>query len=345
MQFSIYPTDTPQVRQAVLEQAVSQPERLLFTSFHIPESDGLPQYGEYLRALHRDHGLTFCGDVSPTTLDKLGISLGELGRLREWGVERLRIDFGFGVAEIRQIAQQLPIAVNASTADAGLLDELAGLDVIGWHNYYPRPETGLETGFYVAQNRLFAERGLPVHGFIPGEVSFRAPLFAGLPMLEQQRHRNSYRNAVELLTLSPEVRLFCAEGTLLPEHLRWISHVEQTGEVTLPLTDLDDSLTFLTGKPWHLRVEGTEASFRLDGTRQARTPSRILNADQRLRGSLQQDLAGYGRYAGEIHLMRTDRPLNHLQARVGEVAAPYLGLIDQLRPGMTVRLRPARSSD
>lgn len=337
MLFSLYPTDIPQVRQAVIDQILTQPERLVFTSLHIPESDGLLQYGQYLRGLHHEHGVTFCGDVSPTTLEKLGISLDELGRLRDWGVTCLRIDFGFTASEIHRIARQLPIAINASTADAALLDDLAGFDVIGWHNYYPRPETGLEAGFYLAQNRLFGERGLPVHVFIPGEVSFRAPLFAGLPMLEHQRHRNSYRNALELLTLSPQVKIFCAEGTLLPEHLRWIAHFEQTGEVTLPLTGIDDSVAFLTEKPWHLRVEGTETSFRLDGTRDARTPSRIVNADRRLTGSLQMDLAGYGRYAGEIHLMRADRPLNHLQARVAEIAAPYLGLVDLLRPGMTVR--------
>lgn len=341
MQFSLYPTDSPQVREDVLQQAVTQPERLLFTSFHIPESDGLQQYGEYLRDLHRDHGVTFCGDVSPTTLDKLGITLHEIGRLRDWGVTCLRIDYGFTVDEMRRIAGEFPIAVNASTVDAAQLDELAGLDVIGWHNYYPRPETGLESGFYLAQNQLFAERGLPVHAFIPGEMSFRAPLFAGLPMLEQQRHRNSYRNVLELLTLSPEVKIFCAEGTLLPDHLRWISHFGRTGEVTLPLTGIDDSVSFLTERPWHLRVEGTEASLRLEDTRIARTPSRIVNADQRLRGSLQMDLAGYGRYCGEIHLMRTDRPLNHLQARVAEIATPYVGLVDLLRPGMTVRFELA----
>ncbi|MGC3953004.1 MAG: MupG family TIM beta-alpha barrel fold protein [Propionicimonas sp.] len=337
MQFSLYPTDDAAVRSAVLEQVLSQPERTVFTSFHIPESSDLTRYGEYLRDLHRTHGVTFCGDVSPATLDKLGITLDGIGRLRDWGVRSLRIDYGFTVDQMRRIAAEFPIAVNASTVDAALLDDLAGLDVIGWHNYYPRPETGLETGFYLAQNRLFGDRDLPVYGFIPGEVSFRAPLFAGLPMLEQQRHRNSYRNALELLTLSPEVKLFCAEGTLLPEHLRWIGHFEQTGEVTLPVTGLDPSVAFLTERPWHLRVEGTEASFRLDETRDGRTPSRIVNADQRLKGSLQLDLAGYGRYAGEIHLMRVDRPLNHLQARVGELAAPYLGLVDLLRPGMTVR--------
>lgn len=337
MLFSLYPTDSPQVREAVIEQVLTQPEKLLFTSLHIPEADGLAQYGEYLGELHRDHGVTFCGDVSPATLGKLGITLDEIGRLRDRGIACLRIDYGFSPEQIRRIAADFPIAVNASTADADLLDDLAGLDVIGWHNYYPRPETGLEVDFYLAQNQLFSDRGLPVHAFIPGEMTFRAPLFAGLPMLEHQRHRTSYRNVVELMTLSPQVKIFCAEGTLLPEHLAWISHFEQTGEVTLPMTGLDESVAFLTERPWHLRVEGAEASLRLEDTRQARTPSRILNADHRLRGSLQMDLDGYGRYCGELHLMRVDRPLNHLQARVGEIAAPYAGLIDLLRPGMNVR--------
>lgn len=337
MQFSLYPTDGPHVRQAVLEQAITQDERLLFTSLHMPESERLPQFGEYLRDVHSELGVTFCADVSPATLDSLGVGLDEIGRLREWGVERLRIDYGFTAADIRTLARELPIAVNASTADAALLDELDGLDLIGWHNYYPRPETGLDVGFYLAQNQLFVERGLAIHTFIPGEVSFRAPLFAGLPTLEHQRHRNAYRNVLELLSLSPQVSIFCAEGTLLPDHLRWITRFQESGEVTLPLTGVDDSIAFLTDQPWHLRVEGTEVSFRLDGTRGARTPSQLLNADQRQRGSLQMDLAGYGRYCGEIHLMRTDRPLNHLQARVAEVAAPYVGLLDVLRPGMTVR--------
>ncbi|MDF2920828.1 MAG: hypothetical protein K0S70_5046, partial [Microbacterium sp.] len=82
------------------------------------------------------------------------------------------------------------------------------------------------------------------------------------------------------------------------------------------------------------------ASFRLDETRGGIRPSRIRNADARERGSLQVDLDAYGRYRGEVHLMRADRPLDAGQARIGEVAAPYRGIVDDLRPGQTVRLIP-----
>lgn len=340
MLFSIYPTDAPELRAQVVDQVLTQSERLVFTSFHIPESEGIQQFGDYLGGLHREHGLTFCGDISPLTLERLGMGVEEVSRLREWGVALLRIDFGFTVEEIRRIAEHFPIAVNASTIDAGTLDALTGVEVIGWHNYYPRPETGLQIDFYLSQNQLLADRGIPVYGFIPGEVTFRAPLFAGLPMLEHQRHRNVYRNALELLLQSPDVTLVCAEGTLLPEHLSWLDHVQRTGEVVVPLSGLDASVGFLVDGSWRLRVEDSAASFRVEETRQARSPARIVNADARVRGSLQMDLSGYGRYCGEIHLMRTDRPLNHLQARVGEVAAAYRGIIDLLRPGMQVRFVP-----
>ncbi|MEZ5088368.1 MAG: MupG family TIM beta-alpha barrel fold protein [Micropruina sp.] len=65
--------------------------------------------------------------------------------MRDWGVTMVRIDYGFTPAEVARIARAggFRIAVNASTVTADELAELDGLDVVGWHNYYPRPETGL----------------------------------------------------------------------------------------------------------------------------------------------------------------------------------------------------------
>lgn len=191
--------------------------------------------------------------------------------------------------------------------------------------------------FFDQQNALFASRGREMYSFIPGEVSFRAPLFLGLPTLEAHRHRNAYVTYFQTTARHPPAKVVCAEGVLHLEHLRWINHYEQTGEVTLPLVSVDPSLDYLKGRSWHLRPEGTESSLRIEETRGVAMPERIINADVRARGSLQVDLAGYGRYAGEVHLMRQDRPLNHLEALVGCVAQPYLGLVDVLLPGMTVR--------
>lgn len=341
MLYSLYPTDPPQAREAVAAAVRAEPgDRFVFTSLHIPESRDLAAFGDYLARLHRDDGFDFCADISPATLSSLGIGLEDIGRLRAWGVRSVRIDFGFDPEQVRRIAAAggFEVAVNASTADDALLDELDGMPVVGWHNYYPRPETGLSAEFFDRQNALFAARGLPLYSFIPGEVGLRAPLFLGLPTLESHRHRNGYANYLHTRTLHPSARVVCAEGGLHPQHLRWINHYEQTGEVTLPVVSLDPALDHLSGRSLRLRPEGTESSLRIEETRGGAVPERVVNADLRARGSLQVDLPGYGRYAGEVHLMQQDLPLHHLVAFGGNVAQPYLGLVDLLRPGMTVRI-------
>ncbi len=339
MLFSLYPTDSDEVRDAVVAAVRAHPERFVFTSLHIPESRDLRAFGDYLAGLHHSEGFEFCADISPVTLSALDIGIDDLGLLRTWGVRSVRIDFGFDGAQIRRIAEAGPfeVAVNASTVDAAFLDELDGVPLVGWHNYYPRPETGLSADFYDRQNALFVERGLELYSFLPGEVSFRAPLFLGLPTLELHRHRNAYVTYLEIRIGHPRVRVVCAEGALHEEHLRWITHFELTGEVTLPLVSVDAGFAYLMGRAWHLRPEGADSSFRIEETRGAGQPERTINADARARGSLQVDLAGYGRYAGEVHLMRRDLPLTHLAAFVGCVAQPYLGVVDMLRPGMTIR--------
>ena len=339
MLFSLYPTDTEPARDAVVAAVRSQPERFVFTSLHIPESRDLRAFGDYLGELYRSEGFEFCADISPATLEALDLGIDDLGELRTWGVRCVRIDFGFDTAGIRRIARAggFEVAVNASTVDAALLDELDGVPLVGWHNYYPRPETGLSQAFFDQQNALFASRGLDLYTFIPGEVSFRAPLFLGLPTLEAHRHGNAYVTYLQTRTRHPAARVVCAEGVLHREHVGWITHFEQTGEVTLPLVSLDPALGYLAGRSWRLRPEGTDSAFRIEETRGMGLPERTINADVRARGSLQVDLAGYGRYAGEVQLVRTDRPLNHLQALVGCIAPPYLGLVDVLAPGMTVR--------
>lgn len=346
MLFSIYPTDTDETRRSVVDQTVATAlaggERMLFTSLHMVETDALARFGDILRGFHVGDGVSFCADVSPAVLDHIAATDEGWGWLARRGITMLRLDYGFDAGEIRRVAERsrCRIAVNASTVDGDFLDALEGVPVAGWHNYYPRPETGLTDGFVVSQSELFAERGLPVLAFVPGEREFRAPLHLGLPTLEGQRHRPVWRNVVELRRLLPDAEIVCAEGAIAPDHGAWIAEYERAGVVALPVVGLDEAALELLGPTWRLRVEDAAASFRLDASRGGIRPARLRNADRRERGSLQVDLEAYGRYRGEVHLMRTDRPLDAGQARIGDVAAPYRGIVDDLRPGATVRFVP-----
>ncbi len=340
MLFSLYPTDPIEVRRAVVAAArYHSAERALFTSLHIPEADDLASFADELRVLHERDGLTFCADISPLTLERLGVGLDEVGVLRDWGIRWVRIDFGFDVDQIARIAEvgDFLIALNASTVSDVELDALAGIPLVGWHNYYPRPETGLSVEFVRRQNALFTARGLDVFAFVPGERTFRAPLHLGLPMLEEQRHRNAYVNYLQVAHALPEARIVFAEGVPHPEHLAWIEHYEETGEITVPLTGVGNAAAALLEQPWRVRVEETGISERLEGTRGLPTPASWVNADARERGSVQQDLPGYGRYAGETHLMLRDAPLDPRQARIADIAAPYRGVVARLRLSRSVR--------
>ena len=246
---------------------------------------------------------------------------------------------GLKPARDRRMRSTTPL--GSSTVGAAVLDALAGVEgLVGWHNFYPRPGTGLDGGYYARQSRLFTSRGLRLLAFVPGEVTRRAPLYRGLPTLEEHRHRDAYTSAVRLRALADGVEAVCAEGVVAPHHLEWIRRAED-GVLTLPV-NLAPGCAWLEGD-WRLRVEETGRSHRLEGTRGRALSGVCANADAMETGSLQIDTLG--RYRGEVHLMTATAPLDGEHVRLGEVAAPYRCLVGLLRGGQQVRLvradRPA----
>ena len=114
-------------------------------------------------------GWRILADVSEKTIRQFGCAdLTALAkRLHLWG---LRLDYGFSVEQMCALAQQLPVAVNASTTTPEVARQLAagGGTVIAMHNFYPRPETGLDPEFLRESTAALQAEGLQVYGFIPG---------------------------------------------------------------------------------------------------------------------------------------------------------------------------------
>ncbi len=133
-------------------------------------------------------GWRILADVSEKTIRQFGCAdLTALAkRLHLWG---LRLDYGFSVEQMCALAQQLPVAVNASTTTPEVARQLAagGGTVIAMHNFYPRPETGLDPEFLRESTAALQAEGLQVYGFIPGDALLRGPLYKGLPTLEAHR--------------------------------------------------------------------------------------------------------------------------------------------------------------
>ena len=133
-------------------------------------------------------GWRILADVSEKTIRQFGCAdLTALAkRLHLWG---LRLDYGFSLEEMCALAQQLPVAVNASTTTPEVARQLAagGGTVIAIAQLLPPPGDRAGPGISAREHRSFAGGGLQVYGFIPGDALLRGPLYKGLPTLEAHR--------------------------------------------------------------------------------------------------------------------------------------------------------------
>jgi hypothetical protein len=144
---------------------------LIFISLHIKEefgNDFVHCAEEWIHSLN-EKGYKVLADVSKETLEQFNekdiIILSK--RLGLWGV---RLDYGFSLQEICSIAEKMPVAVNASTItreEAAVLAK-AGPCVMAMHNFYPRPETGLDEDYLQEMNAMLHTAGMKVLAFIPG---------------------------------------------------------------------------------------------------------------------------------------------------------------------------------
>lgn len=76
----------------------------------------------------------------------------------------------------------LAVFEEPNAADAARI-AAAGPQVMAMHNFYPRPETGLDKAFLQESTDALHAAGLQVLGFVPGDCELRGPVFAGLPTL------------------------------------------------------------------------------------------------------------------------------------------------------------------
>ncbi|MDR1701478.1 MAG: MupG family TIM beta-alpha barrel fold protein, partial [Sporomusaceae bacterium] len=169
----------------------------LFTSLHIPEADAAKLVFEFQELTQEALRLGFkiTADISPAALKFLGGSFSDLTPLKKLGLSALRLDFGFTPTEIAHLSQKTELELNASTLTEPFLRQIkdAGTDlsrITVCHNYYPRPETGLSFAFLADRAQLFRAHGLKTAAFIPSLANKRAPIYAGLPTLEEHRYLN-----------------------------------------------------------------------------------------------------------------------------------------------------------
>ncbi|WP_312645418.1 MupG family TIM beta-alpha barrel fold protein [Hydrogenoanaerobacterium sp.] len=318
----------------------------VFTSFHISEEldETYPARAKEMCRWLSAAGFRVVADVSKKTLGFFGTN-DIIGFAREMGIEILRIDYGFTDDEIVALAMQMPIAVNASTLGDALAERLATAknSIYAMHNFYPRPETGLDEAFFRRCNERLHRVGIKVLAFIPGDTALRGPIFEGLPTLECHRGQPPYVSYLDLVQNYQIDGVFVGDGRVSEAQLAMIDRYCTTGVCPIPAC-LETGGEGLYGRTFTVRADSPACTMRFQESREYSCFGRAItpqNCVERTAGCITVDNIGYSRYSGEIQLVRTPLPADERVNVIGRVHECYLALTESVPNGGKLVLIPA----
>lgn len=315
----------------------------IFLSLHISEEfdDTFCRRAEGICHELAAQGFRIIADVSTKTLRQFGCrDLVELAKhLQLWA---LRIDYGFGREEIEAMAEKMPIVLNASTTTVEDARAIAGegRQVFAMHNFYPRPETGLDEELLRSTTQALQQAGLKVLAFIPGDEMRRGPLHEGLPTLEA--HRNILPSAAfaDMLVRFGMDGVFLGDpGITQPEADRILRFCREN-ILSIP-AELTPEYHHLYGKVFTCRVDSPKWLVRFLESRQYSCPGEAVapaNCIERRRGCITIDNERYGRYSGELQMIRSDLKADSRVNVIGQVAENALTLMDCIKGGQKFTL-------
>jgi hypothetical protein len=329
----------------------------IFTSLHIAEEVDATYAAraEAMCAYLKEIGYGIIADVSKRTVDLFGgtdiVAIAE--RL---GVEALRIDYGFSEDEMEAIARRFPVCLNASTVPLKTAERIArsAVRAVAMHNYYPRPETGLDRPFFDAANRRFADLGMEVYSFVPGgdaadgprSRGLRGPLHLGLPTLEDHRDASPYAAFVDTVRSHRVDGVFVGDGLIGEADAALVRTFLETGVLSIPV-EFDPRYAYLEGKIFTVRPDSPFRVARLAESREYATAGIEIepyNTVERKAGSVTMDNRDYLRYSGEIQIVREDLEADAKVNVIGKVPSNYRLLLKHLRNGERFLVAAARGS-
>lgn len=315
----------------------------VFLSLHISEEfdETYCRRAEEICHTLASRGFRIIADVSRKTLHQFGCGdLSELAKhLQLWA---LRIDYGFDRREIISLAEKMPIVLNASTVTAEDARAIAGAgrEVFAMHNFYPRPETGLDEDYLLESTKCLQEAGLKVLAFIPGDTQLRGPVFEGLPTLEAHRNVQPSAAFADLAIRFGMDGIFLADPGMSgkeAERIRWFC---EDGVISIP-AGLDEAYEGLYDKVLTCRVDSPSRLIRVLESREYSCKGTAVapeNCVERSVGTITIDNENYGRYTGEIQIIRSYLKADHRVNVIGHIPESAWLLLDLIRGGQKFTL-------
>ena len=328
----------------LIEMAASLGLRRIFTSVLIPEADPDLQ-AEFatvlVAAVENDFEVII--DVTPTTIADFDFA---------FDFEQItpRLDDGFNPKQIAALSHIRRIMLNASTVTEELLQTLADLEadfsnISALHNFYPHIHTGLDINYFQQQNRLLKNFNVTVGAFVASLEGRRRPPFQeGLPTVELTRNFTVDFTARYLTAL---VMDYIILSDSLPTLGECSSLANLTaGEVIIEahnITNDGASLKLLSQK----LQSRPEMSYSIVRAANSRALTKELNLiidpgntpQPRGLGDITIDNSNFGRYMGEVQIVKSALPPDPRVNLVAQISKTDLLLLDALTSGKTFSFR------
>lgn len=321
----------------------------VFTSLHIPEdrAGNMSERLERLLTEAESFQIQVVADISPSALSYLGLTLDEFTARYAQSLHSLRLDYGFSMSEVKQLSASFQLVLNASTLQKKDLQNLSSMGIPmkqmeAWHNFYPKPYTGLSFSFLQKQDELCRKFHIQTASFFPGDLEKRGPFYQGLPTIEEHRFIPPFVSMVECIEYFGHQKVLLGDLALSKESMEQISLYlnEQTFLLRYNRTTEKPSLLQHMNQLHTNRKDEADYLIRSDGSR-----CNGLEADNTNRnipimpGDILVDAKEAGRYEGELTIAKKSMPANSDASVTGRVIPEDTALLPYIAGGRKFYLK------
>lgn len=338
---SLYLAEGTEKNLAFIDRMHEAGVQTIFTSMHIPEddsSDTLESLKQITKKMNA-YGMELMTDVSSGTFDLYNVKKEDATEFfKDLGVSSLRMDYGFTYEEMKELSKDFKVVLNASTINDQTSKDLEAVgfdlsDITVCHNFYPRENTGLGREFLYERNAYLSKKGFRIQAFIVGDEEKRGPIYAGLPTLEEHRHADPVYAYLDLMENFFVDEVLVGDIEMSQASLDRLDKWIKDEVITLPLESLYGDVPSVFNDDHVNRPDVAEDVVRSSQSRivlKDETIEPVNSNVERPVGTITIDNENYGRYSGEIQVMKKDLPADdrvNVLGKVTDEAIPLLPFI------------------
>lgn len=312
-----------------------------------PKDEIIAEFIE-INTFAKEHGFEIIVDVSPKEFETLGISHNDLSFFKEIGADGVRLDAGFGgkpEADMTYNKEDLLVEINMSM-DTHVLDNIMDYqpnkyNLIGCHNFYPHPYSGLPEEFFFKTTEKFKSYGLRTAAFVTSQAEGTYgpwPVSYGIPTLETHRYLPIHVQIKDFIAMNAVDDIIISNCFPSDEEFEEMSKIDHTivnFNVEL-VADIPALMkTIVLEEPHFYRGDASDYLIRSTMSRvKYRGESfPIFNAPEMIRrGDIVIESEEFGHYSGELNIAVKDMKNTGKSNVVGRIVEEEVFILDRLKP-------------